>query len=109
MMAVTYFAVSKLRKNLPNPFPPLRPRRPQRLMKAKNTRNPIMLAVVSTHGKVYREQRLWKIQCRFSDGQQGTVTGSRPSVLRKRLADRGVPADEIERLVPRDLSVKPKQ
>lgn len=59
-----------------------------------------MLTVVSTHGQAYRQGGFWKIQCRFSDGTEGTLTGQRRSVLRKRLKERGLTAEQIEKLLP---------
>ncbi len=57
-----------------------------------------MLTVASTHGKAYQQNGAWKVQCRFTTGEEGTVSAPRKSVLRRRLLERGVTTEQVEQL-----------
>lgn len=49
-----------------------------------------MKSIAKTNGLPYREQGVWKQQVVFDDGEAGCISGAKPSILRKRLAERGL-------------------
>lgn len=57
-----------------------------------------MLTVASAHGVAYRQNGSWKVQCRFTNGDEGIVSAPRKSVFRRRLLERGLTTEQIESL-----------
>ena len=66
-----------------------------------------MQTIIATHGKAYRSGGFWQVDCTFQRGptpetdRKGRVSGRKPSILRKRLVERGMTEKQVKELFAR--------